>query len=552
MRRSRSTAKNRFMSDGNGGTMIRRLLPLLVVLIAGLGCLRWLGERLGLYSDAVGVLLMTGAAIAVSARLLWYFAGRLDRDEAERLDVEQALRDSARYFEVSHDLVCTAGFDGVFRQLNAAWEQTLGWSETELRSRPFVEFVHPDDRERTERETASLAQGGVTVDFLNRYATKDGGWVWIDWRSVAVLEDGLIYASARDVTARVAAEAALETSERKTRQILETAHDAFIQIDAAGLITDWNSVAEVTFGWSRDEVRGRELAALIVPERHRDAHRRGLERFLDTGEARVLGDRLELTALRRSGEEFAVELTISPLETDAGFCFNAFLRDITERRAVERAKDEFVSIVSHELRTPLTSIRGSLGLLAGGALTAAPEKAERMLQIALQNTDRLVRLINDILDIERMQSGKAELDRRACDADQLVAEAGDAMRSAAAQADVDLVISAGGGVLWADPDRVLQTLTNLISNAIKFSPAGGRVWLWHEQQGDQVVFRVRDEGRGIPADKLEPIFERFQQVDSSDAREKGGTGLGLAICRSIVEQHGGRIWAESARAHRAA
>lgn len=334
----RSSLKQRLTSDGPGGAVIRRLLPASVLILAGIGSLRWLGQKVGLYGGAVGVALLTGAAIAVSTGLLWYFAAWLDRDEATRRAVEEELRHSARYFEVSHDLVCTAGFDGVFRALNAAWSQTLGWSETELRSRPFLEFVHPDDREPTERKTAGLAQGGSTVDFVNRYATSDGGWAWIDWRAVAVPEDGLIYASARDVTKRVAAEAALEASERQTRQILETAHDAFIQIDAAGLITDWNNVAEATFGWSREEALGRDLAATVVPERHREAHRRGLQRFLATGEARVLGKRLELTAIRRSGDEFAaVELTISPKKTESGFCFNAFLRDITERRAVERA-----------------------------------------------------------------------------------------------------------------------------------------------------------------------------------------------------------------------
>jgi PAS domain S-box-containing protein len=220
-------------------------------------------------------------------------------------------------------------------------------------------------------------------------------------------------------------------------------------------------------------------------------------------------------------------------------------QDITARHEIERTKDEFVSIVSHELRTPLTSIRGSLGLLAGGVLVASPGKAERMLQIALENTDRLVRLINDMLDIERMNSGKAEIERRPCDAERLAQDAADAMDAAAAQAGVTLHVSAGRAAVWADPDRVAQTLTNLLSNAIKFSPQGGGVWLGVDEREEELLFSVRDEGRGIPADKLEQVFERFRQVDSSDARDKGGTGLGLAICRSIVEQHGGRIWVES-------
>ena len=227
------------------------------------------------------------------------------------------------------------------------------------------------------------------------------------------------------------------------------------------------------------------------------------------------------------------------------------VEDITQRRAaeqarqeVERMKDEFVSVVSHELRTPLTSIRGALGLLAGGRVTD-PEKSQRMLNIAVTNTDRLVRLINNILDIERMESGRISMEKVDCGVAALMTSAADAMQGAAEKANVKLSVSPLQAHLFADPDRIMQTLTNLLSNAIKFSPPGGTIWLTAVRVDGQIQFQVRDEGRGIPADKLTSIFERFQQVDSSDAREKGGTGLGLAICQSIVTQHGGRIWVES-------
>jgi CheY-like chemotaxis protein len=219
--------------------------------------------------------------------------------------------------------------------------------------------------------------------------------------------------------------------------------------------------------------------------------------------------------------------------------------DITERRAVDQMKDEFVSVVSHELRTPLTSIRGSLGLLASGRLGTLQEKGQRMLEIAVANTDRLVRLINDILDIERMQSGKIALQKQECNAADLMTQAAEAMRALAEKAEVTLSVTPQSERLWADPDRILQILTNLLSNAIKFSSRGSTVWLTAEHQDGHLLVHVKDQGRGIPADKRESIFERFQQVDASDAREKGGTGLGLAICRSIIHQHGGRIWVES-------
>lgn len=221
------------------------------------------------------------------------------------------------------------------------------------------------------------------------------------------------------------------------------------------------------------------------------------------------------------------------------------LVDIAEHERMKRLKDEFTSVVSHELRTPLTSIRGALGLVAGGALGPIPDKAQRMLDIAADNTERLVRLINDILDIERMESGQITLEKSSCHSGHLLRRAADAMAAMADGAGVTLTTAADDTGVWADEDRMMQTLTNLVSNAVKFSPRGGTVRLEARRQEEGVVFSVEDEGRGIPPEQIEQIFTPFHQVDSSDSREKGGTGLGLAICRTIVAQHGGRIWAES-------
>ncbi len=221
-------------------------------------------------------------------------------------------------------------------------------------------------------------------------------------------------------------------------------------------------------------------------------------------------------------------------------------RDLAARRQVERMKDELVSVVSHELRTPLTSIRGSLGLLASGKLGTLSEQGQRMLEIAAQNSDRLVRLINDMLDLERTESGTAHLEMGWAAAAELVSEAVAVVEEIAAGCGVGLETRVPPELsLRVDADRIVRVLVNLLSNAIKFSPAGAAVQVIVERRGAEALFQVRDRGRGIPADKLESIFERFRQVDSSDAREKGGTGLGLAISRSIVQQHHGRIWVAS-------
>jgi PAS domain S-box-containing protein len=218
---------------------------------------------------------------------------------------------------------------------------------------------------------------------------------------------------------------------------------------------------------------------------------------------------------------------------------------VSELERLAELKNEFLSTVGHELRTPLTSIHGALGLLATGSLGKLPAQAQRMADIAISNTDRLVRLINDLLDIERMESGKMLLACQVVDLANLAKQAADVMMNMADQAGVQLILNCASVQGFADPDRIVQALTNLLSNAIKFSLAGSRVWLGVAQQGDQALLQVKDEGRGIPTAKLGVIFERFQQVSASDSRYRSGTGLGLAICRSIAQQHGGRIWVES-------
>ena len=243
--------------------------------------------------------------------------------------------------------------------------------------------------------------------------------------------------------------------------------------------------------------------------------------------------------------------------------FFALTSDISDRKAIERMKDEFISVVSHELRTPLTSLHSALKILATGRLGTLPEDGQQLLAIADENTERLVRLVNNVLDLQRIESGAVTMEKQVCNAADLTIHAVEAMQAMAQQHGIILVDRSLDVQLWVDADYIVQALTNLISNAIKFSSPGGNVWLTvacpPQPKGRKstkskasrvrvpvdVLFQVRDEGQGIPANKLESIFERFQQVDSSDSRKKGGTGLGLTICRKIIEQHGGKIWAES-------
>jgi PAS domain S-box-containing protein len=343
-------------------------------------------------------------------------------------------------------------------------------------------------------------------------------------------------AGQRVLAARTAARLA-----RDNALLLDAAADGIYGVDAHGFTTFVNPAAAEMLGYDAEELTGRPYEATLLSHAPDGDPIRSA---LLSGEPRTVR---AATFRRADGRRFPVEYTVTPMVED-GQTAGAVItfRDVTLRREVDRMKDEFVSVVSHELRTPLTSIRGTLGLLSAGKGGELSPVGARMLEIAVQNTDRLIRLINDILDLERIESGKETMDMAPLSAAELVRHVADVMHPVADRAGVRLEVRAERDVsLVADGDRLLQVLTNLVSNAVKFSDPGGAVVVSVELDDEGAVFRVADQGRGIPPEKLESIFGRFQQVDSSDSRQKGGTGLGLAICRSIVQQHGGRIWAES-------
>jgi PAS domain S-box-containing protein len=346
------------------------------------------------------------------------------------------------------------------------------------------------------------------------------------------------YLSLRELAA---AERARRESERRSRAIFDNAGVGITVNDLRGpVIVEVNQAFSAMVEYSPQELLGGDFAALTHPDE--------LSVFNSLTPKTIEGFHREIRFLRRDGTELWGELALSLLRDETGTPHQVIgvLQDITTRKQAEKVKDEFISVVGHELRTPLTSIRGSLGLLEGGIFGELPPEAQSMLTLAVTNTDRLVRLINDVLDIERMDAGRMELQLVPVKASALVTSALQVLQMNAtetglalhADVDEDLTVS-------VDTDRIIQVLVNLLGNAIKFSPHRSTITVTASSEQGHARFAIKDTGRGIPADRLESIFERFRQVDSSDAREKGGSGLGLAIARDIVVDHGGEMNVES-------
>lgn len=341
---------------------------------------------------------------------------------------------------------------------------------------------------------------------------------------------------------RKRAEAALQQSEALFRSLSESAPIGIFKTDANGNCVYANPRCQ--------PISGLKMAEFLDDGWMRSIHTNDLNNILSKWRETKTKQQefsVEIRYCHRDGTVRFGRTKIAPIISKTGETIGQVgtIEDITEARAIEQMKSEFISIVSHELRTPLASIRGSLGLIAAGVLDDDTEAAKEMLEIAATEADRLVRLVNDILDLERLELNKVTLDKQWCDAHSLMQQSVQALRHLAEESRITLQLEPVSMQIWADPDRIIQTLVNLLSNAIKFSPPQSIVKLSVQEQSNQVLFQVQDCGRGIPADKLETIFGRFQQVDASDSRSKGGTGLGLAICRNIIQQHGGTIWVES-------
>lgn len=336
---------------------------------------------------------------------------------------------------------------------------------------------------------------------------------------------------------------ALEASEIRQRSIVDNIVDGLITIDNKGRVTSLNPAAVKIFGYQVDEVIGQNVK-MLMPEPYHSEHDEYLESYHQTGNKKIIGIGRDVEGRRKDGSVFPLELAVSEVKVNNQIMFTGIVRDITDRKEMDKMKNEFISTVSHELRTPLTSIRGSLGLLTSGTVGDLPESAYEMLNIASNNTERLLLLINDILDIQKIESGKMNFKFESLELKPFIEQAVIDHAEYGKQFGVTFVIShmLDDARIYADKDRLMQVMGNLLSNAAKFSHHGDNVEISvASHHGERLRISVSDYGSGIPVEFQSKLFERFTQSDSSDSRSKGGTGLGLSITKVIVEKHGGWI-----------
>jgi PAS domain S-box-containing protein len=507
---------------------------------------------------------------------------RLDGVIADVTERHRLQEDLDRFFTVSLELLCIAGLDGRFKRLNPAWERALGFSTDELLSRPFLDFVHPDDREATLAEMKRTAAGSDTVRFENRYRCKDGGYRRLSWTARPIPDQGVVYAAARDVTERWLAEEALERERTLLRTLMDNLPDhIFVKDTDSRFVTANTSTLRSLGAATEEQVIGRTDFDFLTRERAEQYYADEQE-VVRTGKA--LTDREELL-IDAAGQRRWLLTTKVPLwEGDQVAGLVGISHDISSRKRAEqeqerareaaetanRAKSEFLANMSHEIRTPMNGILGMTELALQTDLT--PEQREYM-QMVKSSADALVAVINDILDFSRIEARKLHLDA----VDFALRDAlADTLRSLALRAQekgLELACHVDPEVpdaLVGDPLRLRQIIVNLVGNAIKFTESGEVVLSVRGQesgvrgqepgvrsQGSGVsgeagladscvlLFTVRDTGIGIPPDKQRIIFEAFAQADGSTTRKYGGTGLGLAITSQLVAMMGGGIWVDS-------
>lgn len=478
-----------------------------------------------------------------------------------RIRLVDNQRRLAEIVESSEDAIMAKTLDGTITSWNRGAERIYGYRSEEVVGKSISMLVPPDIENDVPEILERVNRGERIEHYETRRRTKDGRTIDVSL-TVSPLRDadGRITgasAIARNVTELKRASEAVRKSEERNRAVINTANDAYIEIDSGSVVREWNTAAAEMFGIATADALGRELPELIIPARFRNAHRAGIAHYLATGEGPVLTTTTEIMALRDQTQEFPVELTIWPLGVGSEVSFHAFVRDITERKTAvdaitaakeeadraNRAKSEFLSRMSHELRTPMNAVLGFAQLLDMDLIT--PQQKESTAEI-IKAGKHLLELIDEVLDIARIEAGKLRLSLEPVDAVQAVEDCMSLLTPLANGEGVTLSLNRRGppdrsAYVIADRQRLKQVLLNLISNGIKYNREAGNVQFFLEptEQG-RLKIDVADTGHGIPAARMDKLFAPFERLGAEGSGVEG-TGLGLALSKPLVEAMGGTI-----------
>jgi PAS domain S-box-containing protein len=472
----------------------------------------------------------------------------------------EAQRDFERFFNLIPDLACIVSTDGYFKKVNPAWETTLGYTLEEVLSTPMLDFIHPEDIERTVSEIAKQSREYRTEHFVNRYRCKDGSYRLFDWKTTFNRDDSTRFGIAKDITEQRLWEESLRESEERFRIMADSCPTIIWVTDAAGKVRLTNRICREFFGAALEQSdddrwhlfihpgdRSQYVGRFLLAVRQRVPFRAEARVRRSDGEWRWIASHAE-PRLSLSGE-FLGHVGISPDITARKQSEEDLQRAKNAAEGANRFKSEFLANMSHEIRTPMNGIIGLTELALDTGLTA---EQRSYLEDVKSSADSLLRILNDILDFSKIEAGKLEFEIIEFDLRQTVEATLKVLNIRAASKNLELSCDVGPSVpsrVLGDPGRLRQILMNLTGNAIKFTEHGDvaiRVERWPEIAGEvELHFSVKDTGIGIPLHKQQQVFGAFSQADSSLTRRFGGTGLGLTISSQLVEMMGGRIWLES-------